>query len=110
MNKAASNGHTRPEMTARATSKAAMAAMKAGAKGASIPYEPRRRGLTRSAIRIAFPSRVFLHSDEAAAPHGPTNVSRFSYESIHAPGPWQNLYRAASDFPGYSREGRFEDY
>src|ERR1700733_9480572 len=68
MNKAASNGRMLPEMTARATSKAARKANKAGAKGASIPYEPRRRGVTRSVIRIAFSSRVFLHGDEPIFP------------------------------------------
>src|SRR5271165_1762209 len=79
MNKAGSNGRTLPEMTARATSKAARKAMKAGAKGASIPYEPRRRGVIRSVIRMAFSSRVFHHNYEAAAPHGPTPT--------HAPRP-----------------------
>src|ERR1700730_7785333 len=85
MNKAASNGRTLPEMTARATSKAARKARNAGARGASIPYEPRRRGLTRLVIRIAFSSRVFHHSDEAAVPHDPTAVSRLSHESRRLP-------------------------
>ena len=62
-------------------------------KGASIPYEPRRRGATRSVIRIAFSSRVFLHSDEAAVPHDPTAVSRFSHESGRLPRPEALIYK-----------------
>src|SRR5256885_16657480 len=48
-----------------------MAVRKAGARGASNPYEPRRPGETRGVIMMAFSSRAFVHDDEAAAPHDP---------------------------------------
>src|SRR3954452_1493401 len=48
-----------------------MAVRKAGAKGASNPYEPRLPGETRGVIMMAFSSRAFVHDDEAAAPHDP---------------------------------------
>src|SRR5690242_13933472 len=85
MNKAASNGRTLPEMTARATSKAARKARKTGAKGASIPYEPRRRGLTRSVIRMAFWSMVFLHSDEPIIPRCPSPGPRLQLQQLKVP-------------------------
>src|SRR5262249_36066386 len=103
MNKAAINGRTLPEMTARATSKAARTARKAGAKGASIPYEPLRRGVTRSVIRIALSSRVYLHSDEAAVPHDPTPVSvdplrAFAAVTVPSHSPIQRA-RVVHEFP-----------
>src|SRR6476469_9151943 len=48
-----------------------MAVRKAGAKGASNPYEPRLPGDTRAVVMMAFSSRAFVHDDEAAAPHDP---------------------------------------
>src|SRR4051812_12421333 len=48
-----------------------MAVRKAGAKGASNPYEPRLPGDTRAVIMMAFSPRAFVHDDEAAAPHDP---------------------------------------
>src|SRR5262245_60260709 len=80
MNKAARNGPTLPEMTARETSKAARMAMETGARGASIPYEPRHRGVTRSVIRIALPSRVFLHSDQPIFPRCPAPGPRLQLQ------------------------------
>src|SRR5947209_18118458 len=82
MNKAAINGRLLPEMTARATSKAARTAMKTGAKGASIPYEPRRRGVTRSVIRVALSSRVSLHSDKPIFPGCPAPEPRLQRQQL----------------------------
>src|SRR5690242_14581823 len=76
LNKAASKFRTLPEATARVNCKAATTAMKAGAIGASIPYDPRRRGVTRLLIRMAFSSTVFLHKDGTTVPHFPAAGSR----------------------------------
>jgi hypothetical protein len=46
----------------------AIAAMKSGAKGASIPYDPRRRGVTRSVIIIiTFSSINVRHNNVVVA-------------------------------------------
>src|SRR5450755_64830 len=51
MKRAATKGFTLPEMIPRTISTTSKKTMKAGAKGASIPYEPRRREVTRLVIR-----------------------------------------------------------
>src|SRR5277367_2465598 len=51
MKTAATKGFTLPEMIPRTISTTSKKTMKAGAKGASIPYEPRRREVTRLVIR-----------------------------------------------------------
>src|SRR5438309_805018 len=60
-----------------------MAVRKAGAKGASNPYEPRLPGDTRAVIMMAFSSRAFVHDDEAAAP--PAKPSRRYRASVPYP-------------------------
>src|ERR1700691_4246760 len=51
MKTAATKGFTLPEMIPRTISTTSKITMKAGAKGASIPYEPRCREVTRLVIR-----------------------------------------------------------
>jgi hypothetical protein len=54
--------------------KQAIAAMKTGAKGASIPYDPRRRGVTRSVIMITFSSISVRHNNVVVDRHSPSRL------------------------------------